>query len=434
MTTRRQRVRAKPDDDTVSATADDNDTSMRAQDYEAQRKARILANEAFLDALGMAQLKTDMSSSADASRASKRAATAAKRRKLKEARDAEPKIQRKSLRQRGKEAPNIQVLVEHAGRIVTTTFDSNAPSSASASSSGGAAVVAQEAPIQQLDAVLFDEEDGDSADEGLRQVLGGLVDDESGLVGTGVKVEDLSEYHQQLAGMTVREDEVEKLTPDAIYGLAVHPSASKLVVMAGDKKGNVGIWAVPNAVPSGCSPSTSGGAKRTKVEQDVNEQQVLVTQFRPHSGNVNVLAVAPEDPMNLLSWSYDGTVKSIDMAANTVTTVFEQSSCVFDGENNAKDVWLQHGAIRPGAPNELGLAFSNGWSAIVDKRSGKPTAEFYLHEQKVQTLSFGGDHYMCTVSRDGRCWLVTRPLALASTLILGTNFRTVYSMAKAGSR
>eukprot|EP00975_Prorocentrum_lima_P045786 9580150-Prorocentrum_lima.AAC.1 len=40
-----------------------------------------------------------------------------------------------------------------------------------------------------------------------------------------------------------------KVTQERIYGLAVHPSSSAVMVAAGDKAGNLGIWNASADIP-----------------------------------------------------------------------------------------------------------------------------------------------------------------------------------------
>lgn len=47
-----------------------------------------------------------------------------------------------------------------------------------------------------------------------------------------------------LGGLSVAEDDVAKLVPERIFSLTVHPSASKLLVVAGDTWGRIGLWDV----------------------------------------------------------------------------------------------------------------------------------------------------------------------------------------------
>ena len=48
--------------------------------------------------------------------------------------------------------------------------------------------------------------------------------------------------------MTVTEDDIAKMYPSRINAVLVPPNRNKLVVLAGDKEGYVGLWDVNNLI------------------------------------------------------------------------------------------------------------------------------------------------------------------------------------------
>ena len=96
-----------------------------------------------------------------------------------------------------------------------------------------------------------------------------------------------------------------KGVPDRIYSITTFPSDA-LLVAAGDKSGNLGLWSVDD--DSQASEGTDG-----------------VVLYKPHASTINRLAFDHE-PHKLYSFSYDGSVRYMDI----VKGVFDQS-CASDG-------------------------------------------------------------------------------------------------------
>ncbi|KAG7222418.1 hypothetical protein INR49_016278 [Caranx melampygus] len=67
------------------------------------------------------------------------------------------------------------------------------------------------------------------------------------------KVElDLKEYRSTLKSMRINEDRVAKVVKDRICSAAFHPCTSSLLMAAGDKLGKVGLWNMPHSRAVGC--------------------------------------------------------------------------------------------------------------------------------------------------------------------------------------
>ena len=96
-----------------------------------------------------------------------------------------------------------------------------------------------------------------------------------------------------LSKISIGETGVAKVVPERIYAVAVHPSASSLLVAAGDKVGNLGLWNVD-------------GAAGTETDG--------VATWQPHTRTVNALQFAPQDPAKLYSSSHDGAVRCMDLS------------------------------------------------------------------------------------------------------------------------
>lgn len=83
-----------------------------------------------------------------------------------------------------------------------------------------------------------------------------------------------------------------KITEKRITSIAFHPGKEDRIVSAGDTDGNVGIWL---------------------VDDKSNEEEPLITILRPHGKNVSRIVFPITSPEKLLSSSYDGSVRSLDL-------------------------------------------------------------------------------------------------------------------------
>lgn len=170
---------------------------------------------------------------------------------------------------------------------------------------------------------------------------------------------------------------VAKVTPDRIYSIVCHPSEDTLIVGAGDKQGFVGLWNVDHR-----SEDSSSG----------------VHLFRLHGKPVSCLEWTPSGD-KLISASYDGSVRSFDVASQTFTEVFatyDDSAAYSDklghGIHLDYRFWVQHVAMdrRFNTNNCFFLSTSAGSAFHVDLRVGKGKLTFNedLSEKKINTLRY----------------------------------------------
>ncbi|KAM7423824.1 hypothetical protein PAMA_000268 [Pampus argenteus] len=115
------------------------------------------------------------------------------------------------------------------------------------------------------------------------------------------KVElDLKQYCSALKNMTITEDRVAKVVKHRIFSAAFHPCTSSLLMAAGDKLGNVGLWNL-------------GG--------DWGDDGVLL--FEPHTRPVGCLAFSKAQSTHLLSLSYDGSLRCMDVEKGVFDDVYD---------------------------------------------------------------------------------------------------------------
>mmetsp|Transcript_38683 Transcript_38683/g.121184 ORF Transcript_38683/g.121184 Transcript_38683/m.121184 type:complete len:346 (-) Transcript_38683:124-1161(-) len=170
------------------------------------------------------------------------------------------------------------------------------------------------------------------------------------------------------------EDQVAKVVPDRIYGLAVHPAASALLVAVGDKQGNLGLW------------NASAGA-------DAEDDGVV--NYAPHTRPISRLQYGA-DGARLYSWSYDGSVRAMDLERESFEHVYKTPE--------SDHGWLQSGCVPARAQNDLWVCDSEGTVKLLDLRRGTGQVAWAkaLHEKKINTVeaSPAHDHLFATAGLD----------------------------------
>uniref|UniRef100_A0A3B5AX57 WD repeat-containing protein 76 n=1 Tax=Stegastes partitus TaxID=144197 RepID=A0A3B5AX57_9TELE len=141
-------------------------------------------------------------------------------------------------------------------------------------------------------------------------------------------------YRSVLKNMKITEDKVAKVVKDRIFSAAFHPCTSSLLMAAGDKWGKVGLW---------------------KLGGDWGDDGVLL--FEPHTRPVGCMAFSTAHPTQLLSLSYDGSLRCMDIEK----AVFDD---VYDIEDGLKTFdFMSHDCVTLVVGNWYGEV------AIVDRRT-----------------------------------------------------------------
>jgi len=154
--------------------------------------------------------------------------------------------------------------------------------------------------------------------------------------------------------LTLTEESVAKVTPGRIFSMAVNPSSTALVVAVGDKYGGVGLWDVENA-----SAPDNG-----------------VHLFSPHTKPVNCLSWDLANCANLLTTSYDGSVRLLDAEKQEFSLVYAEEEFISWGGWTSFHTQLD-------AHSLLVSKGSTGSVALVDRRVGwrHPTATYQLYQK-----------------------------------------------------
>ena len=204
---------------------------------------------------------------------------------------------------------------------------------------------------------------------------------------------------------------VAKLCPDRIYSMAVHPSTHHLIVSAGDKSGHVGIWNVTDddsddVIPDHSTDTdhdTNPNGSNAKVTASSSRDGIHL--FKPHTGAVCSLqwtcgSDSGSSHHHLISASYDGTIRMLDVQQEQFLEVFatydlDQQFQHRPGYGTEQEYgnkfWTQHIAIDPRYNTDacFFLSTSVGTAMHIDVRKKHPiTFHEQFSEKKINTLRY----------------------------------------------
>ncbi|GAV29107.1 hypothetical protein PMKS-002587 [Pichia membranifaciens] len=151
------------------------------------------------------------------------------------------------------------------------------------------------------------------------------------------------------------------LTTARMTTIEFHPSTKRKVVFGGDTNGMLGLWSV----------------------DDDSEDEPAITRFNPHRKNIARIAVRPEVSEEVVSSSYDGSIRTMDLQKNI-------SKCVVEFD----DQWGDASGVSDFKfidKNVGYLTTLNGELAIFDLRESNVKREncevFRLHDKKIGYFS-----------------------------------------------
>ncbi|ELT91111.1 hypothetical protein CAPTEDRAFT_201356 [Capitella teleta] len=171
--------------------------------------------------------------------------------------------------------------------------------------------------------------------------------------------------------MTLKASCVAKVVPSRIFSLAVHPCEEHLLVAAGSKWGELGIW-------------------NADAEQIVNDS---VCCFTPHSRPVNHLVFSALQPQQLFSCSYDGTLKCADLKVGEF----------LDTYITPEDDDIRLNCFDLLSDSSLVVSQSDGRVALVDPRVGtlaQSTSSLHMKSIRGINIHPNDDNYFITASVD----------------------------------
>eukprot|EP01018_Ginkgo_biloba_P039665 Gb_04703 [translate_table: standard] len=163
--------------------------------------------------------------------------------------------------------------------------------------------------------------------------------------------------------------DVARVAPERIFCAHFLPCRERVIVVAGDKAGHLSLW---------------------DVDCDENEGDG-VSIYRPHSAPVTGIVTAPFCIAKVLSCSYDGFIRCMDIEKE----VFDMLYSTDDGLSAICCVPFSHQSIY--------FAQGYGEMKMMDERVGGIPNSYNLHEKRINSIDFNPQraHLMSTSSTDG---------------------------------
>lgn len=218
---------------------------------------------------------------------------------------------------------------------------------------------------------------------------------------------DSSSLHSKISSISVDDDTtVAKVVPERIYAVAFHPSPHKIISVAGDKKGHIGIWDV-DAKPlhdDRCEINDAGS--KGKVDG--------VHLFKPHNGSISNLEWN-SNGTKLYSVSYDSTVRMFDVQKQSFVQLFGayDSSPEFKKEpgfgiDTGYKFYTVYGCLDQRNDDSMFLTTSTGSVMHLDFRMNQCiTTNVALSDKKINTISQhpnGTTVATCGLDRQVQLW------------------------------
>ncbi|KAH8645815.1 WD40-repeat-containing domain protein [Xylariales sp. PMI_506] len=105
-----------------------------------------------------------------------------------------------------------------------------------------------------------------------------------------------------------------KITPERVYAMAFHPIQDKPIILAGDKKGVMGVFDASQEKPT---------------YDDDDEDAVIpapkVSAFEVHTRTISAILAPRFDPNSVLSASYDSTIRCLDLQTQVSSALWQPS-------------------------------------------------------------------------------------------------------------
>lgn len=182
--------------------------------------------------------------------------------------------------------------------------------------------------------------------------------------------QSVDSWTRAVSRLSVREDDVAKLTPERVTSTLVLPLRHKVVVVCGDKEGYVGLWDVD-------APSSANG----RGDPDG------IYKYHPHVSSVcnihcNSNSVADS---RVYTCSYDGTIRCLDVDGSRTSSF----RLMFETPDDLADVIFSDVAFSPFHDHSVFIGRSDGKVGYKDLRT--PVNGGYqwlhqLHECKVNSV------------------------------------------------
>ncbi|KAJ4958543.1 hypothetical protein NE237_025654 [Protea cynaroides] len=172
-----------------------------------------------------------------------------------------------------------------------------------------------------------------------------------------------------LASLRLRPEYIARVVPGRILNVCFFPTTYRLLVVAGNKFGNVGFWDVD-------SPAAEGNG---------------IYLYRPHSAPVSGILIQPYSLSKVFTSCYDGFIRLLDVEKESFDLVYSSKDPIFSLSqcpHDAKSLYFGEG---------------QGGLNVWDERAGKSSSSWMLHEQRINSIDFNpeNNNLMATSSTDG---------------------------------
>ncbi|KAH7420491.1 hypothetical protein KP509_13G010000 [Ceratopteris richardii] len=170
--------------------------------------------------------------------------------------------------------------------------------------------------------------------------------------------------------LSLHKTDIARVVPGRIMSVAFLPINDFLLVVAGDKFGHLGFWEVESRDEDGDG----------------------VNIFQPHSAPVSGVAVQPPGATKVLTCSYDGTVKRLDVEISMFDLMYSLDN---------DDIFSAICTV-PGSTNCAYVAEGSGTLKMLDVREKKFSSSGLFHQRRINTIDISKQSpwLMVTASTD----------------------------------
>lgn len=175
------------------------------------------------------------------------------------------------------------------------------------------------------------------------------------------------EYAKNIEGLSLSEEHCAKVVESRIVSVFLHPTSDKVICLAGDKEGCVGIWDV-----------NFSNRKDIKSFDPTSVNMDGVYKFYPHVSNVTSLHTWNSSLEKVFSTSYDGTVRCLDLHSESFLQTFSLESDIYEPMISDAAYLRDESSIL--------LGMSDGNVSLIDSRSSIKAWEKSFQLSKINSI------------------------------------------------
>ncbi|XP_055805691.1 uncharacterized protein LOC129874429 isoform X2 [Solanum dulcamara] len=196
----------------------------------------------------------------------------------------------------------------------------------------------------------------------------GLKDDFDDIPGDWIEKRKPSDA-VNLESLKLEPDNIARVVPGRILNVHFFPTNNVRMVAVGNKFGNIGFWNVD-------APQEDGDA---------------IYLYHPHSGPVSGILVDPFSVSKMFTSCYDGFIRVMDIEKEMFGLAYLSEHPIFSI------------SLRPHDMKSIYYGEGSGELGILDLRTGKSSASWKLHDERINTIDFTSENcnIMATSSTDG---------------------------------